>query len=356
MYLYCRTNVQGYFSYQFAPYDSVTRAQFVKVAVLSFGWPLNLTGGPHFTDVPTNYYAYYYIETAYNKGIINGYDPNTCASVSVQYPCFLPETYISRGQMAKLVSQSNSYADTDVSTLNDFSDVPIGSTFHDYIERLYVHHVTTGANCTPRCYQPSLSTSRADMTVFIYNAFNQPADGRFARFRRTDAVKYADYWTSNVYNGTCNQQYHCYLNDCTNYASQILAAGHFGQVNEGAHSPYSWYWNSDDDHSDSWPLANELEHHFQAYPPPNHMRAQVISNYLDLKNGDIILFFDPNAHSYDHTREAVGFGMSKVRVNNCCVQIRDLLADQHSTNRYLVPWSDGYDLSVTPVELWHITY
>jgi beta propeller repeat protein len=97
-YLYIETAYQnnlisGYGDGTFRPNAQVTRAQLSKIVVLSQGWAINTTGGPHFTDVPASDPFYDVIETAYNKGIISGYSDHT-------FRAGAPAT---RGQIAKIV-------------------------------------------------------------------------------------------------------------------------------------------------------------------------------------------------------------------------------------------------------------
>jgi hypothetical protein len=65
----------------------------MKIVVGGRGWTIDTTGGPHFTDVPQGSTFYDYIETAFNKGIINGYGNGT----------FGPGDNILRGQMSKVL-------------------------------------------------------------------------------------------------------------------------------------------------------------------------------------------------------------------------------------------------------------
>ena len=67
-----------------------------KVTVLAQGWPIDTTGGPHFTDVPTTHPFYGYIETAYNHQIISGYQDGT----------FRPDNNATRGQISVIVYQA----------------------------------------------------------------------------------------------------------------------------------------------------------------------------------------------------------------------------------------------------------
>src|SRR5207247_2663610 len=70
-YLYCNGVISGYPDNTFRPYNNATRGQLSKIIVLAEGWPIDTTGGPHFTDVPETHTFYEYIETAYNRGIIS---------------------------------------------------------------------------------------------------------------------------------------------------------------------------------------------------------------------------------------------------------------------------------------------
>lgn len=72
-YLYCAGIISGYSDGTFRPYNNTTRAQLTKIVVLVEGWPIDTTGGPHFIDVPESHPFYDYVETAYNHGIITGY-------------------------------------------------------------------------------------------------------------------------------------------------------------------------------------------------------------------------------------------------------------------------------------------
>ena len=61
----------------FRPGNAVTRGQISKIIVRAAGWPINTSGGPHFTDVPPTNPFYGDIETAFHRGIITGYSNNT---------------------------------------------------------------------------------------------------------------------------------------------------------------------------------------------------------------------------------------------------------------------------------------
>jgi hypothetical protein len=92
-YLYCEGAKSGYADGTFRPYNNTTRSQLTKIVVLARHWPIDTTGGPHFTDVPPSHPFYQYVETAFIHGIITGYDDGT----------FRPFNNATRGQIAKIV-------------------------------------------------------------------------------------------------------------------------------------------------------------------------------------------------------------------------------------------------------------
>lgn len=85
--------ISGYGDGTFRPDNNVTRAQLCKIVVLAEEWPIDTSGGPHFSDVPESDAFYTFIETAYNREIISGYSDGT----------FRPYNNTTRGQISKIV-------------------------------------------------------------------------------------------------------------------------------------------------------------------------------------------------------------------------------------------------------------
>jgi hypothetical protein len=85
--------VSGYDDGTFRPYNNVTRGQLSKITVVGANWPLLNPETPSFTDVPRTDPFYVFIETAYDREIISGYDDNT----------FRPYNDATRGQISKIV-------------------------------------------------------------------------------------------------------------------------------------------------------------------------------------------------------------------------------------------------------------
>ncbi len=86
--------ITGYANRLFKPWDLVKRGQVAKMVVKAANITNNVSGGPHFSDVPASNEFYQYIETAFNNNIITGFSDRT----------FRPYTNATRGQISKIVS------------------------------------------------------------------------------------------------------------------------------------------------------------------------------------------------------------------------------------------------------------
>ncbi|HMA34588.1 MAG TPA: S-layer homology domain-containing protein, partial [Chloroflexia bacterium] len=146
--LVSRGAISGYADCTFRPFNTITRGQVAKVLVLGFGLSINTAGGPHFEDVPSGSAFYNFVETAYNLGIISGY---SCGGPgepcdSQNRPYFRPNTNVTRGQLAKMVSIGRGWALLNPSTAT-FADVPVGSAFYRYVETVAAKSIISGYNC-----------------------------------------------------------------------------------------------------------------------------------------------------------------------------------------------------------------
>ncbi|HNJ12998.1 MAG TPA: S-layer homology domain-containing protein, partial [Anaerolineales bacterium] len=190
--------------------------------------PLEVSSGT-FTDVPSTYWAYNFIERLYNAGITGG-----CSSSPMMY---CPESSVTRAQMAVFILRGEHgsayvppaatgtvFGDVSTSTFaaawieqfasegitsgcgggnycpdsnvtraqmaifllkgkygsayvppvatGIFSDVPVGSFAADWIEQLAAEGITSG--CGGGNYCPNANVTRAEMAVFLVRAFNLP--------------------------------------------------------------------------------------------------------------------------------------------------------------------------------------
>jgi hypothetical protein len=105
------------------------------------------TGCPvQFNDVNINHPFYPYIRCLACRSIVSGYpcgDPGE--------PCpgtyFRPNNNVTRGQTAKIVSESAGFANPVPTTQQTFEDVPAGSTFWLWVERLVGRGIIAGYPC-----------------------------------------------------------------------------------------------------------------------------------------------------------------------------------------------------------------
>jgi hypothetical protein len=134
-----------------------------------------------FTDVPTNHTFYENIRCLACRGIISGYADGT----------FRPGADITRGQIAKMVSNAAGFGEPI--TGQSFEDVPTGSPFYEFIERLYRRGHMGGYPCGLRdsepCvppanrpyFRPNENATRGQISKIVSNAANiqDPVSGIF---------------------------------------------------------------------------------------------------------------------------------------------------------------------------------
>jgi len=88
-----------------------------------------------YSDVCTDFWAYPFIECLASRNIVSGYSDGT----------FRPNNPITRGQLSKIVSNAAAFSENH--TTQSFQDIPIGSTFYQFIERLASRAIVSGYPC-----------------------------------------------------------------------------------------------------------------------------------------------------------------------------------------------------------------
>ena len=123
-----------------------------------------------FTDVPVGSTFYPFIRCLACKGIINGYPDGT----------FKPGNDVTRGQLSKIVSNSAGFSDNQTTQM--FQDVPVGSTFYQYIGRLasrgFINGYPCGAPPAGACvppgnlpyFLPNANSTRGQISKIVSNA------------------------------------------------------------------------------------------------------------------------------------------------------------------------------------------
>ena len=131
----------------FRPGNLVTRGQIAKIASNSAGF-VEPVGGQTFEDVPPGSTFYEFIQRLTGRGVMSGYAcggaGEPCNPPSNR-PYFRPNATTTRGQLSKITSNSAGFLET-VSG-QTFEDVPPGSTFYEFIQRLTARGVMSGYAC-----------------------------------------------------------------------------------------------------------------------------------------------------------------------------------------------------------------
>jgi hypothetical protein len=133
----------------------------------------------HFSDVPVGSTFYPYVHCLACLGIINGYPDGT----------FKPNNDVTRGQLSKIVSNSAGFHDDQTTQM--FQDVPVGSTFFQYVGRLasrgYISGYPCGGPgepCVPPnnlpYFRPNNNATRGQISKIDSNAagFSDPPSGQ----------------------------------------------------------------------------------------------------------------------------------------------------------------------------------
>jgi len=147
--------ISGYSDGTFRPANTVTRAQFAKMLVAGMGWPLISPATPTFRDMPATDWAFPYVETAVQQGVLSGYSDGT----------FRPTAEITRAQLAKLIVIGRGW--TVQTSVAHFSDVAAGDWAFGYIETAVSNGVLTGYS--DGTYRPTAPATRAQVAKILSN-------------------------------------------------------------------------------------------------------------------------------------------------------------------------------------------
>jgi hypothetical protein len=159
-----------------------------------------------FADVPPTNTFYPFARCLACRGIISGYpcggtgepcNPNND-------PYFRPDNYVTRGQLAKIVSESAGFEDEIPPSQWTFTDVPYGSTFWVWVERLADRTVMAGYTCggpNEPCdpdnrpyFRPGAGATRGQLTKIVSNAAGFNDNIPPAQFTFTDVPPSHTFW------------------------------------------------------------------------------------------------------------------------------------------------------------------
>jgi hypothetical protein len=180
--LACRRIVSGYADNTFRPNNNVTRGQLSKIVSNSAGFNEPQTA-QLFEDVPPGSTFFDYIGRLASRGYMSGYPCGGAGEPCVppgNRPYFRPNNNATRGQIAKI--DSNAAGFTDLPTGQTFEDMPPGSTFYTYTERLVARLIMqgytcggTGEPCVPPgnrpYFRPNNNATRGQTAKIVSNTF-----------------------------------------------------------------------------------------------------------------------------------------------------------------------------------------
>jgi hypothetical protein len=132
--------------------------------------------------VPSGHTFYPFVRCLACQGIVSGYP---CGATGEPCngnndPYFRPNNYVTRGQLAKIVSESAGFDEEVPPSQWTFTDVPYGSTFWVWVERLAGREVMAGYTCggpNEPCddqnrpyFRPGSGATRGQLTKIVSNA------------------------------------------------------------------------------------------------------------------------------------------------------------------------------------------
>jgi hypothetical protein len=185
--LSCRGIINGYPDGTFRPFNNVTRAQLSKMVSNSAGFSDPQTV-QMFQDVAPGSTFFNYIGRMASRGYVVGYPCGEALEPCVapdNLPYFRPNNPATRGQISKIVSNGAGFIEPATGQI--FEDVPPGSTFYDYIQRLASRDViqgypcgSTGEPCVPPAnrpyFRPNNNTTRGQASKIVANTFFPQCD------------------------------------------------------------------------------------------------------------------------------------------------------------------------------------
>ncbi|MFL5733291.1 MAG: S-layer homology domain-containing protein [Chloroflexia bacterium] len=181
-YLSCLGIVSGYSDSSFRPNNNVTRGQLAKIVSNAAGF--SDTPGPQaFEDVPPNHPFYAHVQRLASRGYISGYACGEAGEPCVRpgnRPYFRPGSDITRGQLAKVVSNTAGFHDPH--SLQIFEDIPADHTFYTYTQLLGARLIMDGYRCGSdsepcmppyerKYFRPGNNATRGQTSKIVSNAF-----------------------------------------------------------------------------------------------------------------------------------------------------------------------------------------
>lgn len=167
--------ISGYADGTFRPNNDITRAQVMKVIVNATGLTGRLPAAATFADVPLSDPFFAWVEIGYANEVAGGYP---CGGPSEpcdgqRHPYFRPRANVNRGQLSIMITNAMGWL-SYTPYPPTFNDVPTGSPYFGYVERVAANSVIGGYDCggpgepcPGRYFRPYGSTTRAQASKII---------------------------------------------------------------------------------------------------------------------------------------------------------------------------------------------
>jgi hypothetical protein len=166
----------------FHPNNNVTRGQLSKIVSQAAEYQ-DSVNGQTFQDVPEGSTYWLWIERMALHGVMSGYrcgGPGEPCVPPANLPYFRPNNTATRGQLTKTVSSAAGFTDRPVG--QTFEDVPPGSPFYTFTQRLTSRQIMQGYVCggpgdacvppSNRPYfRPNLDVTRGQTSKIVGNTF-----------------------------------------------------------------------------------------------------------------------------------------------------------------------------------------
>ncbi len=154
-YLVEKNIIKGYDNNVFLPDRGLTRAEALKIILLSANKPIaNFTQSTNFTDLPTDHWAYPFVSYGVENNIVKGYEDNT----------FRPDQSITRAEGIKILFSAFSMA-PDANPGQVYSDVPPDQWFYPYASTLMKKKLWQDDS---PLFEPNRVMSRQDIAKLAY--------------------------------------------------------------------------------------------------------------------------------------------------------------------------------------------
>lgn len=149
--------VAGYPDGLFKPSNSISRAEFVKMTMDGMGLSKKSHYSGYFKDVPITHWAWPYIESAYDMGLINGYEDGR----------FLPGNNMKRVEMVVILMRTGAFSINYSGQA--FADVPRAHWGYAYVMSARNAGIITGYS--GNYFKPEQATSRAEAATIVMDSF-----------------------------------------------------------------------------------------------------------------------------------------------------------------------------------------